>query len=74
MKSKDFCYWLKGFLTDKNELTKDDCKKIREHLNSVFQHDIDPSFPSGFQSQLNKIHNDNISTDTFNQEKILIRC
>ena len=56
MQSKDFCYFLKGFLSDKLSLSDDNIKIIQEQLSSVFQHDIDPSFPSEFTNTLNQIH------------------
>lgn len=45
MKSRDFCYWLQGFfeLRSDVQLTPDQNQKIRNHLNMVFKHDIDPS-------------------------------
>jgi hypothetical protein len=51
MKARDFCYWLQGFFElngigdSLNEsLNADQIKAIRNHLNLVFLHEIDPSF------------------------------
>lgn len=46
MTSRDFCYWLQGWfeLEDHKEIGPETTKKIRNHLNMVFRHEIDPSF------------------------------
>lgn len=43
MKPDQFCYWLQGALElfDTNELTPEQVKMIRAHLNLVFFHAID---------------------------------
>lgn len=66
MTSRDFCYWLQGFfeLSKYLEVDKDQMESIKKHLDMVFVHEIDPSFPN--QKELNKIHN--------NSEDILFRC
>jgi hypothetical protein len=40
----NFAYWLQGFfeISDSNELTPEQVKMIRAHLNLVFFHAIDP--------------------------------
>lgn len=47
MKSRDFVYWLQGFAElNKNEPPDEtQWKIIRNHLNLVFKHEIDPSMP-----------------------------
>ena len=53
MTSRDFCYWLQGFFelrstnieNDKQSLTVPQVDMIRNHLNLVFKHEIDPSMP-----------------------------
>ena len=59
MKSQDFCNWLSGFLTLRDEnkpITNKQIQIIRNHLNMVFAYEIDPSFGNK-QEELNKIHN-----------------
>tara|TARA_R110002074_G_scaffold402324_1_gene607096 strand:- start:159779 stop:159997 length:219 start_codon:yes stop_codon:yes gene_type:complete len=62
MTSRDFCFWLQGYLeiADPVEINKEDVEKIKNHLNLVFKHEIDPSIDGGdadTQTQLNNIHN-----------------
>jgi len=63
MKSRDFAYWLKGYLElgkFSSEIlggfsgTQVEC--IERHLNMVFAHEIDPSFGDD-NVALNGIHN-----------------
>ena len=59
MTSRDFCYWLQGFfeVSGATEVTPDQAKVIRNHLNMVFKHEIDPSFgDKKHQSELSGIH------------------
>ncbi len=58
MKARDFCYWLQGFfeIGGTEPLNEEQVKMIRDHLNLVFLHEIDPSFPKQEQSALNAIH------------------
>lgn len=71
MKARDFCYWLQGYF----ELAGDDAisieatKAIKNHLNMVFVHEIDPSFPEEQQDQLNKIHENKTTKD-----EVIMRC
>jgi uncharacterized protein YfkK (UPF0435 family) len=48
MTSRDFAYWLQGFfeLSKPENLTPEQLKTIKNHLNMVFHHEIDPSFGS----------------------------
>jgi len=63
LNSRQFCYWLKGAFDLKRkegkiELSSDDVKLIQENLNSVFKHDIDPSYgDEKHQQALSDIHN-----------------
>lgn len=71
MTSRDFCYWLQGFLEITSEgrtndheqtvATEMNCRQvdsIRAHLAMVFKHEIDPSHgPPKHQAALNEIHN-----------------
>lgn len=59
MNSRDFIYWLQGFLELGNQKTIDanQLEVIRNHLNLVFKHEIDPTFGNEEkQAELNKIH------------------
>jgi hypothetical protein len=58
MTSRDFCYWLQGFfeIADPTNITPQQATTIRNHLNMVFVHEIDPSFPAEQQTALNAAH------------------
>lgn len=46
MKSRDFVYWLQGFIElNGAPPTPEQWKIIGQHLNLVFKHEIDPSMP-----------------------------
>lgn len=60
MTSRDFAYWLQGFfeLSDANTLDRKQTQTIKNHLNLVFKHEIDPSMgDEEHQKELNAIHN-----------------
>lgn len=60
MQSRDFCYWLQGFfeLSDTKTLNAKQLTTIKNHLNMVFVHEIDPSMGDAEkQKELNKVHN-----------------
>lgn len=69
MTSRDFCYWLlQGFFEisgfgngplDEMSLAPEQAKMIRDHLNLVFKHEIDPSNDGGDPEkrlELQRIH------------------
>lgn len=58
MTSRDFCYWLQGYLELTESLSLDQTKlrKVKVHLSMVFKHEIDPSFGDRLK-ELQKIHN-----------------
>lgn len=59
MTSRDFAYWLQGFfeISGSTTLTEEQTKMIKNHLNMVFRHEIDPSFgPPKYIEELSKIH------------------
>lgn len=73
MNSIDFCYWLQGHfeLSESNQLTEKQVEIIKNHLNLVFKHEIDPLVESKSPLQkavLNNLHSGNSGNDT------LIRC
>ena len=68
MKSRDFCYWLQGFFEVNEAGNPERClsevtlnakqvKCIKNHLNLVFKHDIDPEAGGPeVQASLNSLH------------------
>lgn len=44
MNSVDFCYWLQGYfeISDSKSITDKQVEIIKNHLNLVFKHEIDP--------------------------------
>lgn len=69
MQSRDFCYWLQGFFEvgsmtslerDKPEvagISSAQVSMIRNHLNMVFAHEIDPAMGAKpHQDKLNDLH------------------
>lgn len=59
MKSRDFCYWLQGFFEIGGPgvtLDAEQITMIKKHLNMVFVHEIDPSFPAYQQVELDDVH------------------
>jgi len=63
MTSRDFCYWLQGLfeLGNPQTLTPEQIQIIRNHLNMVFYHEIDPSFGGPeVQDALNEIHSGSV--------------
>ena len=72
MNTIDFCFWLQGYfeINGKAEITREQAKIIKNHLNLVFKHEIDPlreSQTTTPTSVLNHTHNPS-KNDT------LLRC
>jgi len=44
MNTIDFCFWLQGYfeISGKKELTQEQVEIVKNHLNLVFVHEIDP--------------------------------
>lgn len=65
MTSRDFCYWLQGLfeLGYPNSLDAHQVRLIKKHLNMVFYHEIDPSFPAEQQARLTALHRDTSEDD-----------
>lgn len=60
MTSRDFCYWLQGYLevAQPDEINDKELDQIKKHLNLVFKHEIDPSMgDQAHQDALNHLHN-----------------
>lgn len=75
MTSRDFCYWLQGYLEISNSKPKDltldaaQVATVQKHLNLVFKHEIDPSMgDEKHQKTLNETHSGGGTHDP------LIRC
>jgi len=58
MKATEFCYWLQGYfeLVDPTSINATQTDLIKRHLNMVFIHDIDKTYPEGEQEALNAAH------------------
>lgn len=67
MTPENFCYWLQGFIeiADPKSLSEKELEMIKNHLNLVFLHSIDPKASAHIsdpkeakehQENLNKIH------------------
>jgi hypothetical protein len=59
MTSRDFCYWLQGFfeISETTEITEKQLQVIKNHLNMVFKHEIDPSHgDAAHQKALSEVH------------------
>lgn len=79
MTSRDFCYWLQGFLelrkeddsVNKASLTPAQLECVQKHLALVFKHEIAPSMgPTKHQDALNKIH----SGIGYEDKGMVLRC
>lgn len=59
MTTTNFCYWLQGFfeLNASSAISLEQGEMIKEHLNMVFIHDIDPKMgDASHQLKLNEAH------------------
>ena len=59
MTSVEFCYWLQGFFEvgEPHTLNAKQTDLIQRHLNMVFIHEIDASYPTEQQKALEEEHN-----------------
>ena len=77
MTSRDFCFFLQGFLEVSGpdaEINKAKLDIIRNHLNLVFKHEIDPSMPDP-TGELQALHDGKPPiTDGPNSAMTLLRC
>lgn len=48
MNTIDFCFWLQGYfeISGNTEISKEQAQIIKDHLNLVFKHEIDPPLRS----------------------------
>jgi hypothetical protein len=72
MKSTEFAYWLQGFfeLSESNTLSERQVGIIKNHLNLVFYHEIDPSYSADPERQetMQNIHDGKPSLEELGQE------
>lgn len=65
MTTRDFAYWLQGFFEISKATSLDDqqVQMVKNHLNLVFLHDIDPSekLTPQQEKKANQIHSENIT-------------
>ena len=76
MSSRDFCFWLQGYfeVAEPDDMTKDQVRMVRNHLNLVFKHEIDPSMPDP-TGELQVIHDGKPQKPALPQStEVLIRC
>ena len=57
MTSRDFAYWLMGYfeISKTEEISPDQVRMIKNHLNLVFTHEIDPSLDGGDEIKKQKM-------------------
>ena len=69
MKSRDFVYWLQGFfeISGAKSTSEEQTKMIRDHLNLVFVHEIDPAMGD-------KTHQDKLNSAHGSNGPVLFRC
>ena len=82
MKSVEFCYWLQGLFELGAPVTLDEeqTELIKKHLNMVFFHEIDKSYPVNQQAALSAIHNTKVTGNNYTmnpymqEHTIVISC
>lgn len=67
MTSIDFCYWLQGYfeISEATSLNEVETKIIKNHLNLVFKHEIDPLRDSQTVTPSNVLNKTHSGTSTF---------
>ena len=66
MTSRDFVYWLQGYfeLSGTKEIGLEKVSIIRNHLNMVFKHEIDPNMGDSMQQNiLDQLHQNQSKAD-----------
>lgn len=82
MTSRDFVYWLQGFfeISDAETITKEQITIIKNHLNLVFYHEIDPDLTNNDakkKAEMDAIHNGHPSggkQPTYRSEYPVLLC
>lgn len=75
MTSREFCYWLQGFFEMGGpvvSLNPTQIQMIKNHLDLVFVHEIDPSYPNG--KKLQAIHDNLVKMPDFAKNAPVMRC
>ena len=76
MNTIDFCYWLQGYfeLSGSKELDAEKTEIVKNHLNLVFKHEIDPlreSQTTASNAHLNNAHDGKLPPG---KNDMLVRC
>lgn len=74
MTSRDFAFWLQGFLEIRGNgegMTPEQVACVQKHLALVFVHEIDPSMPS---KKLDEIHSGKPTPSNVGPGGVLYRC
>lgn len=76
MKSVEFCYWLQGLFEvgEPTTLNEKQVDVIKRHLNMVFVHEIDASYPAEQQNALNLEHNPHLKPGATKPGEPVMRC
>lgn len=82
MTSRDFVFWLQGYfeVADPTTIGEKETEMIKNHLNLVFKHEIDPSMGGPeHQKELNAIHKpqtfgDHSHLNNHGNKDELLRC
>lgn len=78
MTTRDFVYWLQGYfeISDTKTMTEREIGVVKNHLNLVFKHDIDPSF--GLTPEQDKesqdIHDGNRPWNIRRDSDLVVKC
>lgn len=75
MYSQDFCYWLQGYfeLSGTKELNEKQIEIVKNHLNLVFKHEIDPQH-EGDPTVLQNIHDGKPPWNSHPSGDPVVRC
>lgn len=76
MKSVEFCYWLQGLfeLGKPVALSEEQTNLVKRHLDMVFIHEIDRSYPQAQQDALNEAHANKLRPHPQRPADVLLRC
>jgi hypothetical protein len=74
MTSRDFVYWLQGFfeVSKPLSLSNEQIEVIKNHLNLVFKHEIDPSIDKGSSEKREELTH--VHSGGGNLSGTMIRC
>lgn len=71
MNTIDFCFWLQGYfeISGKSEISKEQAEIIKNHLNLVFLHEIDPLRETQTKTTVKSLNNAHSPNND-----VLVRC